>query len=108
MLDVLLLCVWESAAVMQFKSVYVGELEGRNAAAVLGGHITEERAIDIFRRYTLPWDEAEALHGLGRALLAAGEQDRGNERLNAAIDIYRRHGAGQRWIDFVEREKATA
>lgn len=66
------------------------------------------RAIDIFRRYTLPWDEAEALHGLGRALLAAGEQDRGNERLNAAIDIYRRHGAGQRWIDFVEREKATA
>jgi len=30
------------------------------------------------------------------------------EKLNAAIDIYRRHGAGQRWIDLVEREKVAA
>ncbi len=64
-----------------------------------------EKAIETFRRYTLPWDEAEALHLWGRGLLSTGERARGIEKLDAAIDIYRRHGAGQPWIDRVDVDK---
>jgi DNA-binding CsgD family transcriptional regulator len=66
-----------------------------------------ERALDIFRRYGLLWDQAEALHLRGRACAAAGRRyrPRALEAFDAAIDIYRRHGAGQRWIDRVERDR---
>ena len=35
-----------------------------------------QRALEIFRRYHVPFEEAEALHYWGRALNAAGEHDR--------------------------------
>jgi len=80
----------------------VAAAEGRVEEAE--GHF--ERAIETFRRYTLPWDEAEALRCWGRALLRAGERERGIEKLDEAIGIYRRIGAGERWVEVVERERS--
>lgn len=67
-----------------------------------------QTAIDSFRRYSLPWDEAEALHLWGRALLRARRRGAALEKLDAAIDLYRRHGAGRRFIDRVEADKKGA
>jgi DNA-binding CsgD family transcriptional regulator len=66
-----------------------------------------ERALDIFRHYRLPWDQAEALHLWGRTCAAAGRRyrPRALEAFDAAIDIYQRHGAGQCWIDRVETDR---
>ena len=67
-----------------------------------------QNAIDIFRRYTLPWDEAEALHLWGKACARSkGRSLRAIavDKFDAAIDLYRRHGAGQAWIDRVEADK---
>jgi class 3 adenylate cyclase/tetratricopeptide (TPR) repeat protein len=65
------------------------------------------RAQEIFRRYTLPWDEAETFLYWGRALKAAGDS-RADEKFHAAIEIYRRHGAGERWIERVENERQSS
>jgi tetratricopeptide (TPR) repeat protein len=80
------------------------------AVAAVEGRLQEaeqqfEKAIEGFHRYTLPWEEAEALHLWGRALLATGQRERGLEKLDAAIEIYRRHGAGHLWIGRVEADK---
>ena len=66
------------------------------------GHF--EGAIATFRHYCLPWEEADTLHYWGRALNAIGEHGRANEKLDSAIEIYRRHIAGERWIDRVMAE----
>jgi tetratricopeptide (TPR) repeat protein len=72
--------------------------EGKLDAALAGF----ESAVTIFRKYALPWEEADTLQRWGRALTAAGQNDRAAEKFDAAIEVYRRHGAGQRWIDRVE------
>jgi len=64
-----------------------------------------EKAIAIFKRYTLPFDEADTLDYWGRALLAAGNRAEADRKFDAAIEIYRRCGAGQRWIDRVEDQR---
>jgi tetratricopeptide (TPR) repeat protein len=64
-------------------------------------------AVEISKQYGLPWDEAETLHYWGKALTVAGEHSRAAGKLDAAIEIYRRHGAGQRWIDRVEADRHT-
>lgn len=56
-----------------------------------------EQAIAIFRRYTLPWDEAEALTSWARGLLRVGRKAAAAARLEAAGTVYRRHGAGAPW-----------
>ena len=56
------------------------------------------------RRYTLPWDEAETLRLWGRALLTA-KHDGAMMKFDEAIEIYRRIGAGTRWIERVEADK---
>jgi tetratricopeptide (TPR) repeat protein len=60
-----------------------------------------QKAIETFQRYRLPWEEAETLLYCGRVLSSAGDS-RANQKFDAAIEIYRRHGGGQRWIDRVE------
>jgi tetratricopeptide (TPR) repeat protein len=65
-----------------------------------------ERAIGIFERYSVPWEEAETLYHWGRALADAGENGSANEKFDSAIDIYRRIGAGQPWTERVLVEKA--
>ena len=66
------------------------------------------QAIEIYRRYTLPWEEVEALLLWGRALVGAGERAQASEKFDAALEIYQRHGAGAAWLERVERERARA
>ncbi len=63
-------------------------------------------AVTIFHRYTLPWEEAETLHLWGRALVRAGEAAHASEKFDTAIEILRRHSAGQCWIDRTVAEQA--
>ena len=67
-----------------------------------------ERAIATFQRYCLPWEEANTLQYWGRALLVAGERTHAIEKLDAAIEIYRAHGAGTQFIDYVLADKMRA
>jgi tetratricopeptide (TPR) repeat protein len=62
-------------------------------------------AIGNFKHYDLAWECAQAEHLWGKALLFAGEKPRAVERFDAALEIYRRHGAGPVWIDRVLRDK---
>ena len=66
-----------------------------------------QKAIETFQRYRLPWEEAETLLYCGRVLSAAGDS-RANQKFDVAIEIYRRHGGGQRWIDRVEAARRTS
>ena len=59
-------------------------------------------AIEIIRRYSMRTHEGPALCDWGCALLAAGHRDRALEKFDEAIELYRRVGAGQPWIDRVE------
>ena len=49
--------------------------------------------------------EGPALCEWGRALLAAGHRDRALEKFDEALELYRRVGAGQPWIDRVLADK---
>ena len=62
-------------------------------------------AHEILERHGLVGDQAECLHEWGRALARAGDTSGAAERLEAALDLYRRHGAGAAWT---ERLKATS
>jgi class 3 adenylate cyclase/tetratricopeptide (TPR) repeat protein len=65
-----------------------------------------EKAMDGLRRFPNVWDEADALHLWGGALLNRGERVAAAAKLDAAIEIYRRIGAGQPWIDRVMADRA--
>ena len=65
-------------------------------------------AIEIIRRYAMRTYEGPALYDWGRALLAAGHRDRALEKFDEAIELYRRVGAGQPWIDYVEAARQPA
>jgi hypothetical protein len=83
--------------------------EGRLAAAQqrpFAPHF--EKAVAIFKRYSLPLEEADTLSSWGSALLATGNRAAADARFDAAIDLYRRHGAGQRWIDRVDAARHLA
>src|SRR5262249_52212440 len=67
-----------------------------------------EKAIAIFQHYCLPWEEADTLQYWGRALLTAGERTRSIEKFDAAIEIYRSHGAGTRFIEYVMADRMRA
>jgi tetratricopeptide (TPR) repeat protein len=66
------------------------------------------KAVEIHRRYQVPFDEAETLHYWGRALLAAGECSAALDKLDAATELYRRHGAGERWLERVQTDRLRA
>ena len=82
----------------------VAAAEGKNEEA----ERQFEKAVEIFRRYHVPFEEAEALHYWGRALNASGEHGRANDKLDAAIEIYRRCGAGERWVQRVEADRPSS
>jgi len=67
-----------------------------------------KKAIATFQHYCLPWEEADTLQYWGRALLAAGEHAQAIEKFDAAIEIYRSHGAGTRFIEYVMADKRRA
>jgi len=66
------------------------------------------KSLEIFRRYHLPFEEAETNLYLGQASLAAGECSRAEHHFDEAVEIYRRIGAGQAWNDRVERRRTRA
>jgi len=83
------------------------------AVAVAGGDLSAAEAffaeaVETAGRYSAVWDEAEALQTWGRALLEAGERGRAVEKLDAAIAIYQRIGAGSRWLERVLAHKLRA
>jgi DNA-binding CsgD family transcriptional regulator/tetratricopeptide (TPR) repeat protein len=61
-------------------------------SALAHGHFTG--AIATFRRYQLPWDEAQALESWGAMLIRSGDRKAGDRSLTSAATIYRRHAAG--------------
>jgi len=67
-----------------------------------------EKAVEIFRRYHVPFEEAEAFYCYGRALYALGQHNRANQKLHAAIAIYRRCGAGEQWLKRAEAARGPA
>jgi non-specific serine/threonine protein kinase len=48
------------------------------------------------------------MHYWGVALNTAGEYSNANEKFDAAVEMYRRLGAGQRWIDRAEAAKHSS
>ncbi|HZI39129.1 MAG TPA: adenylate/guanylate cyclase domain-containing protein, partial [Acidimicrobiia bacterium] len=69
---------------------------------------TYASAIEIFGRLGLVWGEADAHRRLGRAHLRAGDRTSAVRELAAALELYRRHGAGNAWIEPLVAEKLAA
>ena len=65
-------------------------------------------AIEIAKRYCLPFVEAESEHSWGNALLEGADAAGASEKFNLAIEIYRRIDAGQAWIDRVMADHERA
>ncbi len=67
-------------------------------------------ALSIFCRYSAPWEEADTFECWASALVAAGDRARAAEQFDGAIEVYRRIGAPERWIERVTsmRERAVA
>jgi tetratricopeptide (TPR) repeat protein len=61
-----------------------------------------DKSLRIFRHYQLRVDEAEVLHQWGRSLVRAGDHSGSAEKLDAALDVYRAHGAGPQWLDRID------
>jgi predicted ATPase len=75
------------------------------ADGAAAAEIQFEKAVQINRRYQVPFEEAETLYYWGRALIERDKYSDANEKFAAAIEIYRRHCAGERWIDRVEQAR---
>jgi serine/threonine protein kinase/class 3 adenylate cyclase len=58
-----------------------------------------EAALETFRHYEIPWREADTFISWGGTLLRAGKRAEALEKLDAAIAIYRRIGAGSQWLE---------
>jgi len=74
------------------------------------GFATEHygRALEVFRRYRAPFDEAETLYAWGQTLVDAGDRAGALEKLDGALEIYRRIGAGSAWLERVLALKMRA
>ena len=83
---------------------------GEGALAAAEGRVQEAekhfgRAVEIFRRVRLPWDEAEVLRLWGRSLLQAHRRDEAHTRLTNCLEVYRRLDAAPAWTDPVAAER---
>jgi tetratricopeptide (TPR) repeat protein len=63
------------------------------------------RAHDTLERHRLREDEADALRQWGRALARAGADSAAAEKLDQALEIYRRHDAGSPWLKRVRADR---
>jgi hypothetical protein len=87
---------------------HIARAEAAVAAAENRFEVADERftrAVEIFHRYQVPFEEAETLHYWGRALLAAGDSGQALAKLDAATGLYQRHGAGERWLERVQADR---
>jgi class 3 adenylate cyclase/tetratricopeptide (TPR) repeat protein len=78
--------------------------EGRVDEAT--AHFT--RAVEVFRHYSVPFEEADAFVTWGRTLLAAGDGAGARARLDEAAAIYERIGAAPRWLERIEPDRQRA
>jgi DNA-binding CsgD family transcriptional regulator/tetratricopeptide (TPR) repeat protein len=67
-----------------------------------------QRCIDAYRRCAFPWGEAEARLLWGRGLRLAGRTAAATHALRLAEDVYRRHGAGDAWLERLASEREAA
>ena len=58
-----------------------------------------ESAVEIARRYQVPWDEAEAFFCWGCANMSMEQCETAVEKFDSAVEIYQHIGASKRWID---------
>jgi tetratricopeptide (TPR) repeat protein len=91
-----------SGVVMQAEAVLAGA-RGRPADALR----LFDSAIEVFRRYQLPWLQAETHESRGRMLRRAGDGADAEQAFDAAITVYRDMGAGEAWIESVESMRRT-
>jgi tetratricopeptide (TPR) repeat protein len=66
------------------------------------------KAAEIYRRYQVPFEEAETLNYWGRSLLEAGDRAGACEKFCAAIELYQCHGAGQSWLKPLRLDESLA
>ena len=66
------------------------------------------KAAETFRRLGMVWQEAQTFQTWSHALRAGADRRASIEKLDKAIEIYRRHGADQNWIDSVKGGLADA
>ncbi len=89
------------------RAAIIERAEGRLAAAQrrpFAPHF--EKAVAISKRFALPLEEADTLSSWGSALLSTGNRAEADAKFAAAIEIYRRCGAGQCWIDRVAAHRS--
>lgn len=67
-----------------------------------------EKAMEIQRRYQLPFEQAETFHYWGRALRAAGDHIGAREKFGATIELYHRHDAGESWLERLRLDESHA
>ncbi len=58
-----------------------------------------EQAIDIFREYRMPWEEALAYEAWSMEAGRQGNRDTASQQIDAALTIYRHHSAGKAWTN---------
>lgn len=97
----------EIVAVEDFGSGAGFLTRAEGAIAALTGRSNEAnellaKSATIFRKYHMPFEEAEANIYAARAALVGGFSERAARQLDTAVEIYRGIGTGQRWIDRVE------
>jgi len=76
--------------------------EGAIAAARGNATASEaafDRALEIFQRFEVPFEEAETFEVWGRCLEDVGDRRAALEKLDRALEIYRRIGASAQWLE---------
>jgi class 3 adenylate cyclase len=58
-----------------------------------------ERSLEILNGFGVPYEEAETLFVWGNALLDSGDRKAALEKLDLALEIYRRIGAASQWLE---------
>jgi tetratricopeptide (TPR) repeat protein len=81
----------------------------KGAIAVARGRVDEAESlftdsIDVFRRYGIPFEEAETLRAWGGAV-ATEDPKRAIEKYDAALAIYTSRDIGKAWIDRVQAHR---
>ncbi|HEX5618950.1 MAG TPA: hypothetical protein VFX51_11040, partial [Solirubrobacteraceae bacterium] len=88
------------AGVVAVADAVVLSAEGNTDAA----HERFAAAEATLARYGLVGERAECLHEWGRALARGGDGPAATEKLAAARDLYRRHGAGTPWLERLDAD----
>ncbi len=66
------------------------------------------KAAETFRRYGMVWQEARTFQSWGRTLQAGAERRAAIEKLDSAIEVYRRHAPTRRGVEIDGARSATA